>query len=979
MYREFEPLSCHIRIVDREPTARIDGPLSHEFLQGNLCDATVCQRAVKGVDAVLHFAANMGGMGTIHEGNDFTLYEENHRMTTNLLKASIHAGVKMFFFASSACVYPESLQGDTCDDIALAEADLWRKDISPQGLYGLEKLDSELLLQQFKEQLQIRIARFHNVYGPGGVWFGGREKAPAAFLRKALALKSVNDPELSFEIWGSGKQRRSFLYIDDAVDGVMALLKSNCCEPLNIGSDRAVSILQLAKVAIRVADLNLETVQFSMDETKPVGVGSRNSDNRKVKEMIGWKPQIELEDGMELTGRWIADEMKKNEMDPRQFIHSMTLHLDKEVKTFAIILPITSRGGPSPDACLENLKTFARSLVETTWRDTNTLGDTRFEIRVYLIVDEDDVFLHENEPQTVLYSEGVMNIKTLRSTHPPGYVCWLWRDGARQAWNDGCDYFVLLGDDVVLEDEGWMRKSHLEFARVAKAENVPVGFGCIAFTDTSFLGMPTFPIVSRTHMDIFKGEVVPDTFINQDGDPFIFQLYRRWGCSVMFDKRLRNGIGGSGQARYEKTHARDWTFEALDEAVAKAEKWLTEEKGCKTEKKLTLDVLIPSYRVQIPLLDSMLQLEPTKTCSVMKIIIIDNPKSPYIPALEAKYAHRPDIRIRVNHANVGASASRNRGMEESAADWVYFLDDDVVPSPNLLEEAEKVIRNHPNAAGFVGTTFFPPATSIFTAAIHLSGMTYFWDIAKDKLSEEGKRDVPWGVTANLITRRVKDGIDFDLSFPKTGGGEDIDFCRRKRTYFLKNGKEAFRVAENCIATHPWWMEGNRSYQRFHMWAFGDGGLIAKFPENCYWDYAPNSAELMAVCLIGILLGVVTARTGVIYGAVKAFIAVLIANVIHDGYRHIIQHPERYANMNTTLTGIQWTLAVVESSLIRMWSELGRLRGVLGRREYGSIGRRFDWFTGVAGDGPKSEERWNSVQRLSLVIALLGLFLGLVAK
>ncbi len=149
-----------------------------------------------------------------------------------------------------------------------------------------------------------------------------------------------------------------------------------------------------------------------------------------------------------------------------------------------------------------------------------------------------------------------------------GHVCSIWRQCAERAWAEKCDYFVLMGDDVVLHDPDWMRDIHHEFQRLTKSQHVPFGFGCVAFTDLSSPGMPTFPVVHRTHLDIFDGTVVPETFVKQDGDHFLFQLYRRWDCSTMIPSLLRQGVVGG--SRNTEQRIKDWTFETLDKAVEKA-------------------------------------------------------------------------------------------------------------------------------------------------------------------------------------------------------------------------------------------------------------------------------------------------------------------------------------------------------------------------------------------------------------------------
>ncbi|OCH85038.1 NAD-dependent epimerase/dehydratase [Obba rivulosa] len=981
-----------IRLSDITPISYLALP-NAQFVQGNLCDQAFCTRIVEGVDVVMHFAAAMGGMGTIHPGNDFIIYQTNHVMTINLLSACVNAGVKSFFYASSACVYPDMLQARDDQDVRLKEQDVWAQlPPHPQGLYGLEKLHTEQVLHQFSSQLDIRIARFHNVYGPGGCWTGGREKAPAAFLRKAFAAKMLGSFPCNLEIWGSGTQRRSFCFIDDAVKAIVNLLGSNCRDPVNIGSDRSVTIEELAQVAMRRAGIDPDQAVIQRDSSKPVGVASRNSDNSFVNQQLGWSPETTLAQGMHQTGVWICGEIEKViiGMDPEERAETLRrmqkselvdLHFDGRI--FAILLPITSKGLSSPQQCLANLTRFARSLIATTADDIQRLGEV-YQIRVYLAVDSDDEFLWKPDGSSkagdVLQAHSLAHV-TIRCDFPRGHVCDLWRHCAFRAWEDGCDYFTLMGDDVILEDPNWMSSVHKAFRELSSEENVPRGFGCVAFTDISFPGMPTFPVIHRTHMDIFGGVVVPETFINQDGDPFLFQLYRRWGCSRMIDCRLQNQVGGSDDARYSKVSAVGWTFEPLTRATFTVETWLRRHHS-NVKRKLALDVVIPCYRVNVEYLDAFVALKSSATCTVMFIIIVDDPASPNISELMQKYAHRPDIRIRVNNVNSGASASRNRGLQESSAEWVHFLDDDVTPREDLLLESERTIRAHPDAAGFVANAQFPSADSIYTAAVHLAGVTFFWDIASEEKAAAMNMvcDVPWGVTANLIARRdVQDGVEFDTTFPKTGGGEDIDFCLKKRAFSVAQGRKGFHAAPDVVVTHPWWNIGHRNYWRFYMWSKGDGGLIKIYPQYTYRDAAPNAAELLLLSVLVTVVGCVMRVAGVpghSYGIIllgaKMIAIVVSVNMVHDTYRHLWRDIGRTVSLKTSVTGFRWLLAVLESTLIRVFSECGRLVGILERGEWRCIGLRFEWFVSRAGNGPRDEERRNSSQRMALWVTALAI-------
>ncbi|KAJ7915011.1 glycosyltransferase family 2 protein [Mycena leptocephala] len=957
----------HVRVVDIAPQP--SAVYFTEYMQGDLCDFSCCEAVIQGVGTVLHFAANMGGMGTIHEGNDFTIYRDNNSMTLNVLQAAVRGSVDCFLYASSACVYPGHLQN--VSDVQLSESDVFSSgEPSPQGLYGLEKLVGELLLRQYAHKLSIRIARLHNVYGPGGSWHDGREKAPGALARKAVAAKKLADAS-GFEIWGDGSQRRSFIYIDDCVEGLLRLLRSDYAGPVNIGSDHSLSMKELAEVALVAVGLEPSRASFAFDTSKPVGVQARNSDNRLVKDVLGWEPQTSLKDGMQRTVFWIdaqVETLLDSPDDPqsilRQLQKSAVIELGASTLQFGVLLPVTSRGTESPQVCLDHLRKFAASLYSTTWRDTRS-GEVKFRVKVYLAVDDDDNFLLEGQKaESVLREEGVWDITRLVCKFPRGHICSLWRHCATAAWKDGCDYMALFGDDVELLDDGWLRGIHQTFQDLSRKTESPHGFGCVAFTDISFPGMPTFPVVHRLHMDIFEGSVIPSSFINQDGDPFLFQLYRRFGSSKMACFRLRNAVGGSNDARYTKEHLKEWTFDVLDSATSTVELWLGS-KGHGIGKMLTIDVIVPSFRVQFAALSRILELESSDTCEVMFILIVDDPQASSIAELEAKYSFRPDVRIRVNASNLGASASRNRGMEESAAEYVFFLDDDVVPQPDILIKAEIAIRRNPDCAGLVGTTVFPPADTIFKSAVHLAGVTYFWDIAT-KLTD----DLPWGVTANLIARRNKDKVRYDVRFPKTGGGEDIDFCIRKRNFFVKEGKRGFQAAPEVIATHPWWYNGNRSYWRFYMWAKGDGALVAMFPELCYLDWSPTSAQIFLFTLLSALVATLLGDFSSFKTSMIGFLAVFVANVGHDLYRHLIR--EKTIDPRSTMTGIPWVIAVVESALIRMLSEGGRLVGQVERGEWLlAVGQqRFDWFAGRVGNGPRDNERRNSRERLVLWLLLL---------
>lgn len=261
-----------------------------------------CLQATRGVDEVLALAADMGGMGFI-SCHHAQILHNNMLINLHTLEAARLNRVQRYFFPSSACVYPEYRQMDT-DVVPLKEEDVYPA--QPQDAYGWEKLIVERLCSHYQEDygLRIRVARFHNVFGPYGTWEGGREKAPAALCRKIAVAKLTGNPEI--EIWGDGEQTRSFCYIDDLLVGILRLVHSDYCEPLNIGQDRLVTINELADVIAAAAGIEIRKKHVP----GPQGVRGRNSDNTRLRQVLGWEPQVSLEEGLARTYDWIEGQVR---------------------------------------------------------------------------------------------------------------------------------------------------------------------------------------------------------------------------------------------------------------------------------------------------------------------------------------------------------------------------------------------------------------------------------------------------------------------------------------------------------------------------------------------------------------------------------------------------------------------------------------------------------------------------------------------
>jgi GDP-D-mannose 3',5'-epimerase len=262
-----------------------------------------CLQATRGIEEVYGLAADMGGMGFISAHHSEILHN-NSLINTHTLDAARVNGVRRYFYTSSACVYPEYKQTET-NVVPLKEEDAYPA--QPQDAYGWEKLVMERLCTHYREDygIQTRIVRFHNIFGPQGTWDGGREKAPAAMCRKIAIAKLTGNHEI--EMWGDGEQTRSFCYIDDCLEGIYRLMRSEYIFPLNLGSDRMVTINELAQLVTKTAGIDITIKHID----GPQGVRGRNSDNTRLREVLKWEPQLTLDEGLTRTYTWIEQEVSE--------------------------------------------------------------------------------------------------------------------------------------------------------------------------------------------------------------------------------------------------------------------------------------------------------------------------------------------------------------------------------------------------------------------------------------------------------------------------------------------------------------------------------------------------------------------------------------------------------------------------------------------------------------------------------------------
>jgi len=302
MVRKLKDEGFWVRGVDQK-YPEFSETAADDFVIGDLRDQNLCRQIVdRRFDEVYQFAADMGGAGFVFTGeNDAVIMHNSGMINLNMLDACHKRNVKRIFYSSSACIYPEYNQMDP-DNPNCAEDSAYPA--NPDSDYGWEKLFSERLYLAYHRNfgMEVRIARYHNIFGPLGTWDGGREKAPAAMCRKVAEAEDGGE----IEIWGDGKQTRSFLYVDECLEGTLRLTRSDWTGPVNIGSDEMVTIDQLAEMAMEIAGKKLTKRHIE----GPLGVRGRNSDNRLIEEKLGWRPGRTLRDGLKKTYTWIKDQVK---------------------------------------------------------------------------------------------------------------------------------------------------------------------------------------------------------------------------------------------------------------------------------------------------------------------------------------------------------------------------------------------------------------------------------------------------------------------------------------------------------------------------------------------------------------------------------------------------------------------------------------------------------------------------------------------
>jgi hypothetical protein len=475
-----------------------------------------------------------------------------------------------------------------------------------------------------------------------------------------------------------------------------------------------------------------------------------------------------------------------------------------------------------------------------------------------------------------------------------------------------------------------------------ETDPLPFGYGCVALNDSKNPGFPSFPVVHRRHVEAFGG-FCPPAFVNQDGDPWVFELYRPFGASKFAAAvSIRNEIGGASDTlgggalvpapaataaaspRYERT-AVLWKDRLADDIAV-----VLQAMGRLAAPKVTLDVVVPTFRTNMGILSKIVSMDIPADADVMFIIIVDDPDTPWRKELKELALLPHKVRVRFNAANVGVSVSRNRGVDESSAEWVLFIDDDVEVGSDLLAQYVTAIRRRGDqAAGFVGLTSFPKPETVQQAGVAMSYVTFFWSVA-DRMTE-----CPWGVTANLLLRRTP--VRFDTDFIKTGGGEDIAMCIDTAGFCGK----PLLAAPAAHAVHPWWggeTGGRINRMRFFDWTQGDGLLNYKYPELCYMS-APNVVELSLLALAVALLPRAT-----LWGA-GWLCWVWVVEVGMDLFHYMVVDRETAGHES----GLRRVVCSLEATLVKAHVEAGHAWVHLKRGRPDMLLHRFDWYCGQEPD------------------------------
>lgn len=635
-----------------------------------------------------------------------------------------------------------------------------------------------------------------------------------------------------------------------------------------------------------------------------------------------------------------------------------------EIATWSLLLPICSRGKTSHDEHHEpdiipgiNINRFLEvsraaqrgtknklddflcwSMLEEVCMTLHTTVAMEQLVKTEVIVgvDVDDQVYYTNAAKdritTLLQPCQVKFVDIQKNMY--GKVCVIWNHLARYTEND---YIVLLGDDVHLLDVGWPSKVVQAFHAIARETCLPLGAACVCLNDISFPGFPTFPVIHRWHMNVFK-TLLPKQFVNQGGDPYLYELYSRFNAACFVtDCRLENTIGGDGDARYRK-HNICWEGQILSVNLKKLQAQL----HLDTPTGFVIDIVVPAYRTNNEvILTKIAALRSSVKAYVKFWLVVDNPNPENLQKVkhlatslnEKQWQCDGNYFVNVIHygENRGASYARNTGYNYSTADWVLFLDDDVLPEDNIIDAYIGAIQRYPEGKVFVGQTELPDACNMWTEMLKTCNIGYFYSIANHMVHPS------WGVTANLMVYGSRNNrtIQFKSIFPKTGGGEDIDFVYQYKDFYSSDHRIIIGVPE-AVVKHPWWNNGGLCYSQVTGWAKGDSLCITEWPKKTFLTF-PNWVEHIVFIVLPMSLYSHQLIAGIVAVASIAIVEHLVK--ARNNYYRAIEV--------TGSSSFTWRagLVAVGAGTILSSQEIQRVVSLIQQFSLFSICRRVDWFDG----------------------------------
>lgn len=684
----------------------------------------------------------------------------------------------------------------------------------------------------------------------------------------------------------------------------------------------------------------------------------------------------------------------------------------------------------SPDLPIEALlitMRITKDFDEILRNINGLLDDIELDLMVrYLVVVAIDDDEYDSAEMTWL-AESLKNRKKIhilsflrnppRAKGQPIPICMIWKAMACRAFELGASWVIFLGDDVRIHCAYHYRSIYRAFLDIKERLCLQEGvyFGCPWFNDEGFKGFPTFPIVGRAHYNIYP-DFIPkphqDLFVNQDLDPYLHRLYLKFGSSpCLSDVKLSNRHGGNAlvEARYDRIPAIAWREKILEsvciEPIQKFLQQVTMPKESNINTRfqghslLLCDVITPSFRINLDYLERICMIHVPPYMRTTFIIIIDNPGL-LVDLISNKLARKVtceeaeilledlvrqklfdkgcsnNIRIRCNKTNMGASASRNRGINESASEYILFLDDDVIPKYDILqkygEELKKYHLREEKILGLVGLVKFPRENiSILQSAVLMSYLTFMFEIAENPIYSEP----PWGVTANILYRKCP-SMQFDTCYAKTGGGEDVDFALRYSSYSEDLNLKTCPSAE---VEHLFW-SGNFSSlcHHFFFWAVGDSALFGRFQEEYVYSSFPNLTETLFLSIILALILVFLGR----WDVVVMFCRLLMSSTLMFGADVAVdiawKRGEEFKHRRNILErDVSFSYALCSHVIANFYVfvlECGRLCGHLKRGQFQNIRCRFDWHCNRL-----KNSRYNFVERERLKFSLFIVILLVVNK